>query len=287
MKKPPTKIALVTTLFLLCIFLLSGTACGKTPAIKSTSTPTPTPSPTPASNWSVRYNSYDSSIFEVMYRSNSTASYQYAALHTQDSYFRLVYGPQSGWGTSVVLMPPFWEKGAYYQGAKVSYTYKTDGADFVLSLKGQRANLSADIEVRILPPSNNSITAIVNVTTSGQVNLDTRAGEAFKLLMLSSMNIYNSSQWDTQLAYVDSATFAIPKANWIINPAVTSRRFGLLGGSSSWKPNAPTIEINMDRDASVTGWVTYTTNPNDDNIGFWGAVDYVPESWSYTITARP
>jgi hypothetical protein len=247
---------------------------------------TSSPTPTPVIGWSVRYNEDDSSIFEAVY-SNSSGSYQYAALHTQSSYFRLVYGPESGWGTSVVLMPPFWENGAYYQSASVSHTYSTDGSDLVLSLSGQRSGLIANIEVRIQPPSNDSITAIVRVETEGDIALDTRAGEAFKLTMLSSMNIYNSSLWDTPAAYVSSATFQIPRDNWIINPAIRSGSFGLLGGDSSWKPNAPTIEINLDREADITGWVTYTEDPNDDNIGFWGAVDYVPESWSYTITAKP
>src|SRR5687767_12262678 len=40
---------------------------------------------------------------------------QYGVLHVKDSYFRLNYGPGSGWGTSVILLPVFWSGGERYQ----------------------------------------------------------------------------------------------------------------------------------------------------------------------------
>jgi hypothetical protein len=44
--------------------------------------------------------------------------------------------------------------------------------------------------------------------------------------------------------------------------ALICHHFGLLGGTSSWKTNAPTIQVTLDRSLQVTGWVTQDINPN-------------------------
>ena len=56
--------------------------------------------------WSVSRNG---NILEISYGSDSDYP-QYAALHLDSSYLRMNYGPGSGWGTSVVLFPSFWER---------------------------------------------------------------------------------------------------------------------------------------------------------------------------------
>ncbi len=224
-------------------------------------------------------------ILQIAYGSGTNFP-QYGALHLASSYFRLNYGPTSGWGTSVILFPAFWSGGVYYQGAPVTdYSWQVVNQNLVLSTVGTIGGLNVSSQVNLSPPAENSIIAQVTTTVAGGVPLDNRPGEAFKPVMLSSMHI-SSTQWDTRMAFVGCRYFDIPVSGWIIpSPFVTNNIFGLLGGTSEWKPNAPTIWIVLDRLMQVTGWVTPSTDPNDDNVGFWAAVDEVLPSWSFRIIA--
>jgi hypothetical protein len=96
----------------------------------------------------------------------------------------------------------------------------------------------------------------------------------------------SSDSWDTQSAYVDNGTLAIPESGWIVDPPVTGSRFGLRGGTSTWKTNAPTVEITMETGRAITGWVTPSADPNDDNVGFWAAAEEVVREWGYRIVVR-
>src|SRR5579859_6721373 len=122
-------------------------------------------------------------------------------------------------------------------------------------------------------------------TVAGNTQLDHRSGEAFKPLMLSSMHV-SSTQWDTQAAYADDHIISLPLSGWIIHPPIEAQHLGLKGGTSSWKTNAPTMEVTLDRPMQVTGWVTQSNNPNDDNVGFWSASDTVLSAWSYEVIVR-
>jgi hypothetical protein len=218
---------------------------------------------------------------EISYKNESISS-QYGALHLNDSYLRLVYGPTSGWGTSVILLPVFWSQGVLYQGLPVVCTPRTAGADLVLSLKGIIGPLNVSTQVRIMPPEVDAITAEVTTRVNGVVMVDERPGEAFKLVMLSSMK-RSATLWDAQAACAGEQTHQIPDRGWIIQPPAVADRLCLQGGSSSWKKNAPTVLIELDRPAQITGWVTPSENSNDDNVGFWAATDEQLVAWSYRI----
>jgi hypothetical protein len=66
-----------------------------------------------------------------------------------------------------------------------------------------------------------------------------------------------------------------------------ARDFGLQGGSSAWKKNAPTIEVALPRQRQVTGWLTTSQDPHVQNVGFCCAAARVLASWRYSITAEP
>jgi len=237
---------------------------------------------TDSGTWQVTKNGM---ILEIAYGS-STNFPQYAALHTDSSYFRMV-APDTNWGTSVILLPSFWENGTYHQGAPVTYEWYIEGNAIVFLLHGNISNLSAKIKVRITPPSGNNVTASVKANVTGDAKLDARVGEAFKIVMLSSMNIA-SDLWDAHSAYAGSTEFSIPEEGWIVLPPVnvSTSVFGLKGGDSKWKTNAPTVEIRLDKNHEVTGWVTKSNNPNDDNVGFWAATNDIIRTWNYTISVR-
>ena len=103
--------------------------------------------------------------------------------------------------------------------------------------------------------------------------------------MLSSMHI-SSTQWDSQAAFIGTQTYSFPSSGWIIQPPLTAQTFGLQGGTSTWKTNAPTIEVNLDQGRQITGWVTQSSDPNGDNVGFWCATDNVLPSWSFKVIAK-
>lgn len=217
---------------------------------------------------------------------NSTANPLYATLHLENSYFRLVNSPHSSWGTSVILLPSFWAKGTCYQGAPMEATWKVSGPVLMLSMIGTIGGLNVSSEVRITPPANNRMSAHVKNTIRNSILLDSRPGEAFIPIMLSSMRI-SSSIWDAQSAFAGGQNYSIPINGWIISPRseVRTNDFGLLGGSSGWKQNAPTITINLDRSMQIAGLVVQSSNPNADNVGFWAASENILLSYQYTVTA--
>ncbi len=232
--------------------------------------------------WNLRVRG---TVLEIFYQSGGSAP-QYAALHLDSSYFRMNCGPGSSWGTSVILMPAFWSGGRYYQGAPVSWSHRVEGADLVLLLAGTMAALRVNLQVRLLPPRPNELIAFVSASVSGSIPIDNRPGEAFKPVMLSSMHV-SSTLWDAQFAYADCNRYSIPASGWMIYPPVSGRMLGLQGGSSAWQSNTPTIEVMLPYPLPITGWVTYSTNPNDDNVGFWAASSQLMPSWNYTLRAAP
>lgn len=235
----------------------------------------------PPQTWSV---TRQDDVLEIAYGRDGLFP-QYAALHLGSSYFRLNYGPQSAWGTSVVLLPSFWSGGQLHQGAPVDARWTPDREQLVIELESTILGLQVQAEVRLSPPVGDSLSAAVTVHTTGDVTLDDRPGEAFKLVMLSSMRVA-ADTWDVQSAYVGSQTFTVPPSGWIVQPPVIGTRFGLVGGTSSWKTNAPTIGVVLDEPREITGWVTPSNDPNDDNAGFWAAAAEVVREWRYGITAR-
>ena len=259
--------------WLLCASVTAGACRAASP-----SAPTPPPAVSVVSAWSASQNG---TILQVSY---GRAGLQYAALHTESGYIRMNAGAGSAWGTSAVIVPCIWTGGRYLQGAPISTTWRVDGTDFLISFAANVSTLSVHGEVRLLPPTPTGISAIVTVTVDGDVALDVRPGEAFKVVMLSSMHVA-ANVWDARAAFVDASVFAIPDEGWLIQPAVRSTFFGVMGGTSNWKTNAPTIDVLLDQPLQITGWLTRSANANDDNVGMWAASDSIVRRWQYRLRA--
>ena len=238
--------------------------------------------PTPSKSWRV---AKAGSLVEVSFGRGPSAPI-YAALHTESSFLRLNYGPRSAWGTSIILLPALWVAGSYHQGGQIRTAWRKVGAELEISFAGSISGLKAQGQIRLSPPESNSISGTVTVNVDGDVSLDRRPREAFKPVTLSSMHI-SADDWDAQSAESDTQSFPIPAWGWVISPPVAGRRFGLKAGSSNWKINAPTLEIELDEGREIAGWKTPSCNPNDDNLSVWAATDDVIRSWRYTFTAKP
>jgi hypothetical protein len=235
--------------------------------------------------WSVQYTGANNSQLQVYY-TTATGTSQYAALDTASSYIRFVNGPSSGWGTSVCLLPCYWSGGVLYQGAPVTVVVSKSAGKLVLDLNGTIGTLVVSERVAISPPSHHQIVADVSVQiVSGTAVLDDRPGEAFKYVFLSSMH-ESPTSWDSSAPTIGAETISFPAGQWIVapDPVQTAATFGLLGGTSTWKKNAPTVEIEFLDPLQIAGWLNPDANPNDDNVGYWAATDVIPAMWSYTIT---
>lgn len=218
---------------------------------------------------------------------------QVAVLHRRDGFLRLA-PDGTVWGTSVVLPPALWvgshDGNRYVQGAPVAAAWRVAGDALVLTLGGAVAGLGFAATVRLAPPIDNKVTAGVRVHTDGTaVPLASRPGEAAKLVTLSSMRI-SRTRWDARAALVASRQRPVPlppprTGGWLLQAPDVARSFGLLGGDSAWKRAAPTITVQLDRPLAVTGWLTPSRDPNDDNLSLWAAADSFPPAWAYTLTA--
>ena len=208
---------------------------------------------------------------------------QYGVLHLESSFLRLNYGPSSSWGTSIVLLPALWTGGSYRQGAPVDVAWHVEGRDLVLSVTGAIDELDIVLSVRLSPPVKElRFIADVEATVEGSVPLDDRPGEAFKPVVLSSMRI-SPTVWDAQTACAAKQSYIIPHDGWIVSPHVVGQTLALIGGTSEWKMNAPSVFVELEQPMTITGWVTPSQDPNDDNVGLWAATNEVLPSWRYRI----
>jgi hypothetical protein len=175
----------------------------------------------------------------------------------------------------------------YYQGYPVNTQINVNCDQLHILLTGTAAGLTFSGTLNIDPPANNKRTAHVSMTTSGTVTLATdRPWEAFKPVMISTM--YESSTvWDADYAIIGGDTYPLPTSGWVVSPPISSAHFGVVGGTSTgWKTNAPTVVIDLAGISSplVTGWMTQSADPNQDNGSLWAATTEVQSSWNYDIT---
>ncbi|MFX0093073.1 MAG: hypothetical protein ACFFBD_15050, partial [Candidatus Hodarchaeota archaeon] len=77
---------------------------------------------------------------------------QYGVLHLDSSYFRLNTGPETSWGTSIILLPSFWTNGEYKQGAPVDASWSITNGNLELFLVGIISDLSVSINLTLYPP---------------------------------------------------------------------------------------------------------------------------------------
>ena len=242
----------------------------------------------PEDSWSWEKNG---DMLEIAYGNEVTGWPQMAVIHLDTGALRMVYGPDSGWEPTVYIPPSLWteENGGetHYLGAPVSATVETVDGDLLVELDGAIGGLDFASHFLFSPPANDRFEASANVWTSGEVTLADRPSEAFKPVHVASMFI-SETEWDSQAIRIDEHNYTIPLSGWVVpEPGASGDAFTLVGGSSEWKPNAPSITVLLDRPMDLQGWVTESTDPNDDNVGFWCATGTVLDAWEYEVIATP
>jgi hypothetical protein len=213
---------------------------------------------------------------------------QYFALHTESGYIRFVPSPECGWGTSVVIVPSFWSGGLYRQGMRCSASWDIVGTSVNLIVSARSEELSVEARVSVKPPIQRKITATVSVKLEGDLSVDDRPREAFKPVVLASMHT-SAGVFDATAAFAGLHICPLLPGQGILPPkaGISAASFGLVGGSSHWKINAPTVTVEFDHAVQVAGWSTEQTDPNGDNISLWAASPEVMREWNYDIVTSP
>jgi len=208
---------------------------------------------------------------------------QYAVFYLDSSYYRLNAGPGSAWGTSMILQPAYWSQGVLHQGGPITgASWKVSGGNLQLMLDGTIGALQTTSVVTVYPLAAKAITILAQVWVRGSVTLDKRPNEAFKPIQLSSMHD-SSTIWDSRFLTTDGGTVAYPSGGWILTQ--TTRHVSLVGGSSQWQSNLPTMAVTFDQARPVSGWLTTDSNPNNDNVLVWASASTVLPYWGYNVTA--
>ncbi|MBU0650960.1 hypothetical protein KKC59_03515, partial [bacterium] len=220
-------------------------------------------------------------LLEIEYNKTN----QCAAIHKNSSYMRLTYSHESAWGTSFILFPSFWKKTGYYQGTPISVKisrFDTDTENLFLEFCGENQGIKIQGHLTIFPPANDQIQANVSIYSLSPINAEEidfegHPNEAFKPLFLSSMRI-SDNYWDTNNIILQNKTIPIPSQGFIITSPENVSTFGLQGGLSDWQKensNYPAVSITVDMYSKydITGYVTQSNDPNDDNVGVWAALN--------------
>lgn len=198
--------------------------------------------------------------------------------------------PDGDWGTSFVTTG-YWRDSVYKHGLKIA-SLDINVANDKVTLSGTAFDDLADpylgtnnYVLTLLPPTTELLEADVQYTLTAQkafsINASRQAEhQGLKIAQFSSMYI-DSSQHDSNTAtYVDSlnqtSNSALADQNaWVF--ASTS----LLGGDGSVAlihsdespRNTPTTAIQIIspsiQNCTPQGWITQSTEPNDDNVGLW------------------
>lgn len=212
---------------------------------------------------------------------------QYGALDLNSGFLRLRHSGSADFGTALLLLPAFWSDGVYYQGADpgapLTQAWREEGSTLVLTLTAAAHGLAVSTVVQVAPPDNGVITAQVANTITGDAPIDSRPGEAFKPILLTSRHA-GPADWAAQSAFIQNRVIPLPAADWIApsQPALSATLFGLLGGIPDGKAGAPTVQVTLSEPFPVTGRI----NPAapGDNVSLWAASDAILRAYQYQVS---
>lgn len=206
-------------------------------------------------------------------------------------------------GSSFVLGPAYWaDSTTYYHNPQLTSleidTSWLPTGPLRMQAMGNNQNFDVFYELTMPPPRDRQTRLHVNqiYTATTAVTIDpTRRSEAqgFKLVQISSMFINEGGSCDggqtdchdsngarfigNDLARHQVAFNNITPSAFIFSstiPLGSTWLDALHKDNTSWQGNTPNVRIALDSlptDHSITpqGWISATTNPDDDNVGLW------------------
>jgi len=271
-------------------------------------------------------NSYGKFCELQIFYIQGTDTTQYATLYifsitpmeserdTSGGYFRMETGKDCAWGISIIVLPCFWgyksksnTVDSLYQGARlISCSGSTSDDTLLISYTAEYYPFKKDGTkrdtlyinnglIKLFPPKNNTLSALVSYRVSGNFDLfDKGYHQNFQIVKLSSMRLFHHTEFDTDTAYVDNKPYPIPDSLWIIEPSEVKKGYiwGLNGAPHKWSEYdkyTPAIRITLGSTNSsfIQGWVTKSSNHDDDNVGYWAAEDSIVRNVKYQVIAKP
>ncbi len=211
--------------------------------------------------------------------------------------------PPIPFGSSFVLGPGYWPDAATYHHKPQLATLEVDtsllpGGPLRLSAAG--SNHAFDVAYAMtLPRPRDRLTRLYVLQThaaNAAVSIDaTRRAESqgFKLVQVSSMYVNEGSTCDfgfsdchdsdsaryvvDDLARAEAAFGSLTPSSFVFSsprPLGSTWLDTLHRDDAGWQGNTPNIRIALDElpaDRTVTpqGWISATTDPNDDNVNLW------------------
>ncbi|MFZ2955886.1 MAG: glycosyl hydrolase family 17 protein [Candidatus Ozemobacteraceae bacterium] len=238
----------------------------------------------------------DSAIDRISFTYGSGADFPVrGVLYKTDSHFRLTPTRDMGaWGSSFIIAPSYRKP----DGSSTQFMPLTnvscaiDGNDLIVGFSGACEGLTATGILRIFPPGENRLEASVSLEVAGDPAMGLNGGvegSGFQVARIESMHV-DDSQWDCSSAIVGGGDggreFPIATlGTWLFPPSLglTATRFGLRGGFSQWKPNAPTSLIELQSPLKILGYAKVTSDVNDDHVGIEACSGEVMHSYSFRI----
>jgi hypothetical protein len=224
--------------------------------------------------------------------------------------------PSIPFGSSFILGPAYWSDTAtYYHNPQLTRleidTSWLPTGPLRMQAEGGNQDFDVSYEFAFPPPRDQQTRLYVTQTYTATANVIidlTRRTEAqgFKLMQISSMFINGGGICDGghtdchdsngarfigsdlvqhQVAFTDVAPSSFVFSSTL--PLGSTWLDALHTDDESWQGNTPNVRIALDAlptDHTVTpqGWISATTNPNDDNVSLW-LHDDGPASQSWTI----
>ena len=210
--------------------------------------------------------------------------------------------PDINFSTSFVLGPEYWEGCNYYHNVSIKEIHINSSKLFEIQIKikAKLPHFNVTYDIEMLEPNNETmkmhieqISECTNQLTLNESRLNKHEG--FKIVQLSSMYINETHHDSDGVKYIDEEGKLIIKkfedlktSQFILdNP----KRFGdvLLecthSDDYSWQGNTPNCIISLDnlslaKECTPQGWITITSNPNDDNVGLWIHDDKAKLEWN-------
>lgn len=246
-------------------------------------------------------------LLRVYHRSQGGAGSPQVAVIYASGFVRLKQNadpnPAIPFGSSFILGPAYWSDATTYHHnpqltrLEINTDWLTNGP---LRMQAVGANQDFEVayELTLSPPRDRQTRLHVHQTYTATTNVSVDAAhlaqaDGFKLVQVSSMFINESGSCDEgntachdsdAARYIDldqirqQVSFSdVTPSGFIFNlpnPLGSTWLDALHTNDVSWQGNTPNVRIALDvlpTDHTITaqGWISATTNPNDDNVNFW------------------